>query len=107
MRICKPLSFKEVLTRLENEMGFVLQGVAGDPDEVMVMINRSLRAYDVFLDEHDITEGYFFTHEGRQCFAFTFRGTLYDIPHFETWRKMSYECFEGLWLDDFIAMNRI
>ena len=97
----------EQLRRMGEQVGLVLLGCGGDPQEWLDGINQILTEEGILKKGARFEEAYTFRHDGLTCLLFPFKKDMeLDMGKLSVWRLGTHSTFGGTWLSDYVP-NRL
>lgn len=105
------MSIKNITTddlrKMNHQVGLVIQGCGGDPQEWLDGINDVLTKHHILLDGTKFEEAYLFKHDGLTNLLFPMdKRVNLDVGKLAMWRIGTHEMFGGTWLSDYVD-NRL
>ena len=96
----------ELLRRMEDQEGLVLQGCGGSLQDWQDGINDLLTGIGILQNGSRFENIQVFEHEGRTCLLFPFSDDLQiNMGKLAIWRLQSRDQFEGMWLSDYVDIK--
>ena len=96
----------DVLRRMGNAEGLILQGCGGDLQEWLDGINKLLTDAGILRNGSKFEHISVFKHDGVTCLLFPFAGVDLDVGKLALWRLETHGQFFGTWLSDYVP-NRL
>ena len=105
------MSIKNITTddlrKMNHQVGLVIQGCGGDPQEWLDGINGILTENQILLDGTKFEDAYLFKHDGVTNLLFPMDGKAnLNVGRLAMWRIGTHETFGGTWLSDYVD-NRL
>ena len=98
---------KELLRRMGDQEGLILQGCGGDPQEWLDGINKILTNEGILKKSAGFEDAYTFQYDGLTCLLFPFKEDMeLDMGKLAVWRLATHSTFGGTWLSDYVS-NRL